>query len=83
MRKGAIFITVEQSEPQSMSPMMATPFLGSLPSNVSVRNEEAFWEEKTGEKKGFILKRERKKRMAIQGFRCTGCGYIEIYASQK
>jgi hypothetical protein len=38
------------------------------------------WEEKTGEKTGFIFKREEVKQMKIIGYRCKLCNFIEIYA---
>jgi hypothetical protein len=39
------------------------------------------WEERTGQKKGIIFKREEVKEMNIQGYRCILCNYIELYAT--
>ncbi|MCW4051015.1 MAG: hypothetical protein NWE89_14905 [Candidatus Bathyarchaeota archaeon] len=38
------------------------------------------WEEKTGEKTGFIFKRDGVKEMRMRGFRCSLCNYVELYA---
>jgi hypothetical protein len=43
---------------------------------------DVHWEEKTGEKKGFIFKREELKELKVQGYRCTACNYLELYAEE-
>ena len=40
-------------------------------------------EEKTGERKGTFFKRDETKKIAVSGFRCTLCGYVELYAKEK
>jgi len=41
------------------------------------------WEEKTGRRKGFILKSDEKKTLMVDGYRCQLCGYIELYALRE
>ena len=41
---------------------------------------EPIWEEKTGERTGLIFKRDEVKQMKLDGYRCSLCNYIEIYA---
>ena len=57
--------------------------LNDLTDISSTESIDVFWEEKTGEKKGFIFKRDEIKELQIQGYRCTACNYIELYADQR
>ena len=56
--------------------------LNDLTDISSIDSMEVFWEEKTGERKGLIFKREEVKELQIKGYRCTACNYIELYADQ-
>ena len=42
--------------------------------------EKLEWEEKTGEKRGTLFKRDETKKLGVSGYRCTLCGFIELYA---
>jgi predicted nucleic-acid-binding Zn-ribbon protein len=49
--------------------------------DVGMTQEERIkWREKTGEKKGFLIKSDKVRNMAVTGRRCLECGYIELYA---
>ena len=52
----------------------------NLPPSIETFTSPPIWEEKTGEKKGFILKRPEIKKMSLKGYRCTQCNYLEFYA---
>jgi len=62
---------------------MPDTFMGGISSVEETTGGRIRWEERTGEKKGFIFKREETKRMAVAGLRCTVCGFIELYAHEK
>jgi hypothetical protein len=40
------------------------------------------WREKTGEKKGLLIKSDEIRTILITGKRCLKCGYIELYARE-
>jgi predicted nucleic-acid-binding Zn-ribbon protein len=51
--------------------------------DVGVTQEERIkWREKTGEKKGFLIKSDEVRTMTVKGRRCLQCGYIELYAQK-
>ena len=83
MIQGEAYVSVEVP---STSPMMS----GMMPSmpgmnlgGVGTRQEERIkWREKTGEKKGFLIKSEEVRTMSVKGRRCLECGYIELYAQK-
>ena len=83
MREGGLFIQITNSVggQNFPSPMgFPTSSMSGMPSMVT--GEGPFWREKTGEKKGWILKREETQTLSISGRRCLNCGYIELYAHQ-
>jgi hypothetical protein len=83
-RQGEVFIRVKTSGVgQSFSPMgfPSTPGMG-IPGGQTTTEERPLWREQTGEKKGWLLKRDETKTMKISGFRCTVCGYLELYAHE-
>ncbi|MBS7652469.1 hypothetical protein KEJ13_04990 [Candidatus Bathyarchaeota archaeon] len=83
MRRGELQIPIERLHPQSISPYSSGALFGGMPTFEEVNVGKPYWEERTGEKKGVIFKREEAKRLTISGFRCTRCGYIELYAQDK
>lgn len=83
MVKGELKTSFERLGTSSMSPYMSGMPTGGLPSMVEEVASGPYWEERTGEKKGFIFKREETRRMAVAGLRCTICGFIELYAREK
>jgi DNA-directed RNA polymerase subunit RPC12/RpoP len=77
---GRMKISVDRLTSQAVSPFnMGLPTTG-MPNISGEVGEGPFWEEKTGEKKGFIFKSDEIKKMSLRGYRCTLCNYIEIYA---
>jgi len=84
MRAGEVRISVLQSNPQGMMPFMQQGYLGSvIPPLSDEVPEKLYWEERTGEKKGTFFKRDETRKIAVSGFRCTLCGYVELYAKEK
>lgn len=82
MVDGKVNYEVTQTSGQQSMSMM--PFSGiGMPQVGGMTEtyvESAFWEEKTGEKKGIIFKREETKRIKLVGHRCKLCGFVELYA---
>ena len=63
-----------------MSPVMS-PTTAMGRGNIGMTHEERIkWREKTGEKKGFLIKSDEIRTIAVSGKRCLKCGYIELYA---
>jgi predicted nucleic-acid-binding Zn-ribbon protein len=83
MRRGEIQIPIERLRSQPISPYTSGMFFGGMPTLEEETVGRPYWEERTGEKKGVIFKREEAKRLTISGFRCTRCGYIELYAQER
>ena len=85
MREGELFISVTGS---SGTQRLSTPFsfpTGSplgIPAGEVVTGEGPFWRERTGRKKGWLVKREETHTFELSGLRCTECGYIELYAHE-
>jgi predicted nucleic-acid-binding Zn-ribbon protein len=82
MVPGEIKISGERLS-QSMSPFSGGLPTQGLPNIVETIESRSYWEEKTGEKTGFIFKREETRQMKLAGFRCTLCNYIELYTREK
>lgn len=83
MREGEAFVRVTTYEGRASSGfgIMGIPGMG-IPSAETVREEKVRWRERTGEKKGWLIKREEEKVMRVSGLRCLKCGYIELYARE-
>ena len=81
MREGELFIMVTSSGgDQRMSSPLGFPTGSTFSMPIMVTGEGPFWRERTGEKKGWVVKREETQTLKISGSRCTACGYIELYA---
>ena len=82
MREGELFINVTSSSGSPIIRQDSFSFpTGSIPNaSTEVIGEGPFWRERTGEKKGWLIKREETQILNISGLRCTNCGYIELYA---
>lgn len=81
MREGEIFISVTGSYGgQGISTPLGFP-TGSTLSNLPplVTGEGPFWRERTGQKKGWLVKMEETQTLRISGLRCLECGYVELY----
>lgn len=84
MREGGLFINVTSSpNAQSISTTLSG-FPGPITAIPPVTTGEGpFWRERTGQKKGWLVKREETQTLRISGLRCINCGYIELYAHQN
>jgi len=83
MVQGGISVPIEKMNVPPMGPMTPGFMHQGLPPGIETFTTAPMWEEKTGEKKGFIFKREETRRMTVAGLRCTVCGFIELYAREK
>jgi len=83
MVRGKLYTPVGQSQSPPMSPFLQGGYMTGIPTMGAEAERRLRWEEGTGERKGFLFKREEKRRMGVSGFRCTLCGYIELYAGEK
>ena len=79
MIQGEVFIEVTNSSGSSMGGMIS-PMSGINLGNIGMMKEERIkWREKTGKKKGFLIKSDEVHTTAVTGRRCMKCGYIELY----
>jgi len=80
MREGEAFVRITTSADQASSSygMLGMPGM-RMPSG-ETSEEKVLWREKTGRKKGWIIKRDEEKTLKVLGLRCVECGYIELYA---
>ena len=49
----------------------------------SAVGEGPYWREKTGQKKGLLVKRDETRTLKIAGLRCVNCGFIELYTVSR
>ncbi len=80
MVQGGISVPIEKMNVPPMGPMTPGFMHQGLPPGIETFTTAPMWEEKTGEKKGFIFKRDEVKQMKIVGYRCSLCNFIELYA---
>ncbi len=83
MMKGEVKFSAEQLSTRAPSPFSTGIPMGGLPSVMETVESRPYWEERTGEKTGFIFKRDEKRRMTVEGYRCTLCNFIELYAQER
>lgn len=83
MVRGEVRFSGERIGSQQMSPFSAGMPMGGLPNVVDSVEGRPYWEERTGERTGFIFKRQGKRRMDLVGLRCTLCNYVELYARER
>jgi predicted nucleic-acid-binding Zn-ribbon protein len=83
MIRGEAYVNVNiSSASHTMSDMMS-PMTGMNLGNIRMMSEEIIkWREKTGEKKGFLIKSDEIRTIVVKGRRCLECGYIEFYARE-
>ena len=77
--KGAMKYLVSTGSVGGMGPSLDLP-TGGFQTEMLTETRDFVWEEKTGRKTGFIIKRDEKRQMKLEGLRCSLCGYIELYA---
>ena len=83
MRSGEAMVTdISPLGRGSMTGVISFPGSSFPASNGGVRDADMMWREKTGEKTGWLVKRDEERIMRIMGMRCLGCGYLEFYAEQ-
>ncbi len=81
MIQGEAYVDVSVPSPNPMMRGMMSPMPSMNIGDVAMTQEERIkWREKTGEKKGFLIKSDEVRTMAVKGMRCLKCGYIELYA---
>lgn len=81
MIKGEAYVEVNIPSTDYMMSGMMSPMTGMNLGNVGRNQEERIkWREKTGEKKGFLIKSDEVRTINVKGKRCLECGYIELYA---
>lgn len=80
MVEGGVSIPVEKMNVPAMGQMTPGFMHQGLPPGIETFTTAPMWEEKTGEKKGFIFKRDEVKTVKIIGYRCKLCNFIELYA---
>lgn len=80
MRAGEAFVRIITYADQASSGygVLGMPGMG-MPSG-EMSEEHVQWREKTGRKKGWLIKRDEEKTLKVHGLRCVECGYIELYA---
>ena len=82
MREGEVYINVTTGS--SRIPTAFEPSVGHIMGVPSMQTTEAhpLWRERTGQIKGWLLKREETKTLKISGLRCTECGYLELFVHE-
>jgi len=80
MVEGNLSIPLEKMNVPQMGPMTPGFMNQGLPPGIETFTTSPQWEEKTGEKTGFIFKRDEVKKRNIIGYRCKLCNFIELYA---
>lgn len=80
MVEGGLSIPLEKMNVPTLGNMTPGFMHQGLPSGIETFTTMPMWEEKTGEKKGFIFKRDEVKQLKTVGYRCSLCNFIELYA---
>jgi predicted nucleic-acid-binding Zn-ribbon protein len=83
MIQGEAYVDINTSPAHNpMSGIMPTMSGMNLGYSENAREERIKWHEKTGKKKGFLIKSDEIRTMIVIGRRCLECGYIEFYAQE-
>jgi predicted nucleic-acid-binding Zn-ribbon protein len=81
MVRGEAYVDIETpSENIMMSPVLSPATAMGREYTWIPQQKRINWREKTGEKKGFLIKSDEIRTLVITGKRCLNCGYIELYA---
>jgi hypothetical protein len=80
MMVGGVTVPVEKMNVPPMGEMTPGFMHSGLPPGIETFTTAPQWEELTGEKTGFIFKRDEIKKMRIAGYRCKLCNFIELWA---
>ena len=79
MVKGMLAVPMEKTVTQDLMTFSPELIQQNFPPALETYTTCPRWEERTGEKKGFIFKRDEIKKMKLVGYRCSLCNYIEFY----
>jgi predicted nucleic-acid-binding Zn-ribbon protein len=80
MVEGGVTVPIEKMNVPAMDQLTPGFMHQGLPPGIETFATAPVWEERTGEKKGFIIKRPEVKKMKVVGHRCSLCNFIEFYA---
>ncbi len=80
---GRLVIPMERTNTQMMNQLTPGFGMGGLPTMAQEVTSEPRWEEKTGEKTGFIFKRDEVQQRKLDGYRCKLCNYLELYVLES
>ena len=80
---GEVKYWMKSASQGQMSPFVQQMPLRDMTSMAETEARTFFWEEKTGEKKGWLFKRDEVREMGLKGYRCVTCSFIEFYAVEK
>jgi len=83
MTPGEIKFDTDTVMPNQMNSYMGGMMNSPVPNVYASSSSHPYWEEKTGKKKGFILKSDETKTLKIKAQRCALCGYVELYANDN
>jgi hypothetical protein len=78
MHKGAMKYMVNSGSMSGFGGNLELP-TGGFQNTMLTETRDFIWEEKTGRKIGFIIKRDEKRQMSLEGLRCSLCGFVELY----
>ena len=79
-QEGSVIVPIERLSNPELGQLTPGFMQQGLPPILEDFTSRIQWEEKTGQKTGFIFKRDELKHMRIKGRRCIKCNYIELYA---
>ena len=80
---GEVKYWMKSASQGQMSPFVQQMPFGDMTSMPETETRTFFWEEKTGEKKGWLFKRDEVREMGLKGYRCAVCSFIEFYAVER
>ncbi len=80
---GEVKYWIKTSSQGQMSPFVQHMPIQDLTSMAETETRTFFWEEKTGERKGWLFKRDEVREMGLKGYRCVACNFIEFYAAER
>jgi len=83
MIPGVLKYESETYNSAGQNPLMAKSLQSQLPGVYERADAIPYWEEKTGQKTGFIWKTDEYRILKLKGFRCSICGYVELYTILK
>ena len=83
MVEGSLVIPMERMSSRAINELTPGFSMGGLPQVVEDFYTSPQWQEKTGKKTGLLFKRDEVRQLKTEGYRCSLCNYIEVYARSK